>query len=155
MQDTTVIYLLRERPREVLLGHKLRGFGEGRLTGIGGKVERGEAPLIAALRELREEIKVWVRPKDARPMGRIVFRFPARPEWNHTMHVFVASAWQGDPQPGAEVTPVWLPVEALPFDEMWDDARHWLPYVLDGQPVNAYCEYGPDNASVALFEDAW
>jgi len=43
----TLMYLFRgEVPaREVLLGHKLRGFGEGKVMGVGGHVEAGESDL--------------------------------------------------------------------------------------------------------------
>ncbi|MEJ2212436.1 MAG: NUDIX domain-containing protein, partial [Anaerolineae bacterium] len=43
-------------PRQVLLGLKRVGFGAGKLTGIGGKVEPGEEVAAAAARELEEEV---------------------------------------------------------------------------------------------------
>lgn len=38
---------------KVLLGYKKRGFGVGKYNGFGGKVEPGELPRDAAIRELR------------------------------------------------------------------------------------------------------
>lgn len=43
---------MRAGPR-LLLGRKLRGFGEGYLNGFGGKVEPGETIEAAAAREVR------------------------------------------------------------------------------------------------------
>jgi 8-oxo-dGTP diphosphatase len=31
-----------------------------------------------------------------------------------------------------EAFPLWTPVEAIPFDEMWADDRHWLHRMLTG-----------------------
>lgn len=38
------------KPREILLGMKKRGFGEGKWNGFGGKVEPNETILQGALR---------------------------------------------------------------------------------------------------------
>ena len=43
------LVLIRESTR-VLLGMKKRGFGQGRWNGFGGKVEKGETILQAAVR---------------------------------------------------------------------------------------------------------
>ena len=37
---------------------KKRGFGSGKYNGIGGKIEKGEIPDEAMIRETKEEIKV-------------------------------------------------------------------------------------------------
>ncbi len=38
-------------PEEILLGVKRVGFGAGKITGFGGKVEDGETVAMAAIRE--------------------------------------------------------------------------------------------------------
>ena len=56
MKQATLCYLIKEKPhRQVLLGLKKRGFGEGKLNGFGGKVKENETIEQAALRELEEE----------------------------------------------------------------------------------------------------
>ena len=46
-----MILLMREQPAtEVLLGLKKVGFGAGKYTGFGGKVEPGEPVVAAAIR---------------------------------------------------------------------------------------------------------
>jgi len=32
-----------------------------------------------------------------------------------------------------EAVPVWCARDEIPFDEMWDDDRHWLPRILAGE----------------------
>ncbi|HBY09281.1 MAG TPA: hypothetical protein DEH22_16440, partial [Chloroflexi bacterium] len=61
MRDATLVLLLKNHPvAEVLLGYKKIGFGQGKYTGFGGKVEPGETVAEAALRELTEETSVTV-----------------------------------------------------------------------------------------------
>ncbi len=43
MKLVTLCLPIDEQKRQVLLGLKKRGFGQGKLVGLGGKVEPGEA----------------------------------------------------------------------------------------------------------------
>ncbi|MFI9581284.1 hypothetical protein ACIHCQ_05455 [Streptomyces sp. NPDC052236] len=43
----------------------------------------------------------------------------------------------------------WFPVEQLPFEEMWDDARYWLPQVLAAQAIEAEIVFAEDCETVA------
>jgi len=82
MPDMTLCFLIRHFAHtEVLLGYKKRGFGMGKLAGIGGEVEFDETIGAAACRELYEEIGVTAAEADLQPMGAITFRFPSRPAW--------------------------------------------------------------------------
>jgi hypothetical protein len=31
-------------------------------------------------------------------------------------------------------TPLWTPIDAVPFDRMWADDGIWFPHLLSGQP---------------------
>jgi 8-oxo-dGTP diphosphatase len=157
MLDTTLVLPLRGRPpRQVLLGLKLGGFGAGKLTGIGGKVEPGELPLGAAARELEEEVGLVARPADLQPAGRLAFHFPHRPAWSTLMHVFVLWSWQGTPLAGREIEPAWFPVDAIPYGRMWADTLHWLPRVLAGEVVRGHFVFAADNETVEGVElETW
>jgi 8-oxo-dGTP diphosphatase len=151
--ESTLCLLVRgDPPREVLLGLKKRGFGAGKVTGFGGKVEAGETAAAAAVREVAEEIGVGLRRADLVPVGRLTFLFPARPTWSQVVHLFLASRWAGEPAEGAEMAPAWYPVDSLPLDRMWQDGACWLPRVLAGEQVRATFTFGPDNESVAGIE---
>ena len=92
MQDATLILLLKGNPvAEVLLGYKKIGFGQGKYTGIGGKIERGEERTDAAIRELFEETTVRVPGPEYLKFSAILeFRFPYKRSWNHRVFVFLA-----------------------------------------------------------------
>jgi DNA-3-methyladenine glycosylase len=146
---TTTLLIRRGDPEHVLLGLKKRGFGAGKLQGPGGKIEPGETAEAGACREIAEEVGVQVSASDLLPAGHIEFVFPARPAWNEVVQLFVARQWEGEPTDSDELQPFWYPVEAIPYEQMWDDARLWLPHVLAGRRLKARIVFADDNEHVA------
>lgn len=148
-----VVYLVRSGPDgdEVLLGEKRRGLGAGRIVGPGGKREAGETAVQTAIRETAEEIGVTIDASGLEARGTIDYRFPFRPSWSQVSDVFVARRWVGEPTGSDELVPRWIPVDAVPYAAMWDDARYWLPAVLRGGHVDARFTFAEDCATVAGF----
>lgn len=157
MREATLCLLTQGNPPErVLLGFKKSGFGAGKYTGFGGKVEAGETVVRAAARELEEETGIQVAPEDLRRVGDLTFLFPSRPGWSQRVHVFLAELWEGEPAESREMIPGWFAVDGLPLDEMWHDAEYWLPRILSGQRVRARFTFGEDNEKVSILViDAW
>ncbi|MGN6793666.1 MAG: 8-oxo-dGTP diphosphatase [Streptosporangiaceae bacterium] len=135
------------RSREVLLGFKKSGFGAGRWVGLGGHIEDGEEAAAAAAREVAEESGLIV--SGLVHMASLNFIFPARPAWNQTADVFVTGDFTGDAAESDEVIPRWFGTDEFPFDDMWDDARYWMPLVLAGERVCADITFADDCATVA------
>jgi 8-oxo-dGTP diphosphatase len=135
--------------RQVLLGHKRRGLGSGKIVGLGGHVESGESPAQAAAREVKEEAGIHVSPEALLDVAHVTFRFPVRPGWDMMASVFASADWSGEAMRTAEITPEWFPVTSLPLDRMWDDARYWLPRVLAGERIRAVFSYADDCDTVA------
>lgn len=139
----------RDGERQVLLGHKKTGLGQGKVVGLGGHVESGETAAEAAAREAKEESGIHV-PLGALTMAAYLeFRFPARPAWDMTVDVFTAAEFSGEPTESIEIRPEWFGCARLPFGRMWDDARQWLPRVLDGERLRATFRYADDCRTVA------
>jgi len=124
----------------VLLIRKKRGLGAGKINGPGGKIEPGETALEAAIRETQEEI--GVTPLAVEERGVLHFQFMD----GYSLHctVFVATDFEGEPIETIEATPYWFAFDAIPFDEMWEDDRHWLPHVLAGKRFVAWFEFDGD-----------
>lgn len=149
MREVTICLPVLGWPtRAVLLGLKKRGFGLGKVGGVGGKIEDGETNAAAAARELKEEAGLSVAAEELEYIATLRFLFPAQPDWDHLVHVYLARAWQGTPTESAEVSPAWFAVNRLPLDQMWDDASYWLPQVLAGQRLQGTFVYAEDNVSV-------
>lgn len=133
MKETTLCYLIKDD--KVLLALKKRGFFMGKINGPGGKIEQGETPEQACLREFLEETGTTLACVEAR--GTIEFQWQNQPEdWHQLCHIFVASGYTGEPHETEEMSPAWYPIDELPFERMWEDDPIWLPCVLAGGSVN-------------------
>jgi 8-oxo-dGTP diphosphatase len=155
MTERTCLCLIRRRTpsgAEVLLGHKKTGFGAGKWVGLGGHIEAGEKPEMAAVREVFEESSLVVPADSLQHMASIDFRFPSRPSWDQTAQVYVTWVFDGEPAESDEVSPRWFAEGRLPFGRMWDDARYWVPPVLAGRHVDVTITFGADCATVASIE---
>jgi 8-oxo-dGTP diphosphatase len=122
----TLMFIIDEAKREVLLIRKKRGLGAGKINGPGGKMDPGETSLQCAVRETQEELGVTA----LNPVhhGELWFQFVD----GLCMHVdvFVATQHEGEPVETPEAVPLWTSLDALPFDEMWADDIHWLARTL-------------------------
>lgn len=132
-----------------MLGRKKTGLGLGNIVGLGGKIEPGETPLEAIVREIEEESSLIVDPAAVNEMGFIRYAFPHRENWSQDSTVFVVDAFSGTPMESDEVVPAWYDVADLPLDGMWDDAKYWLPQVLAGETVHASFTFGEDLKTVS------
>jgi 8-oxo-dGTP diphosphatase len=150
MFDVVVVYLTRHsgESTEILLGHKARGLGTGRLVGPGGKVLPGEDLKVAASREVSEEVGVTVSPEHLHHTATLTYPFTDRPENSQRSFVFTATEFSGIPAESEELAPAWYRLGDVPWGQMWDDAKLWLPRVLDGEFIEATFTIGPDDRVV-------
>lgn len=133
-QVATLMFVTRPDDH-VLLIRKKRGLGAGKINGPGGRVEPGESTEECAIRETEEEL--LITPRNVTFAGELFFHAEDEMPKIHG-HVFVASHFDGEPGETDEAIPMWVPKAALPFDEMWEDDRLWLPQVLDGRRITGW-----------------
>ena len=98
MKYATICLLIEGNPtQKILLGLKKKGFGEGKIVGIGGKIDPGENVEQAIIRELQEETSITASPGLLKKAGTLTFLFPAKPAWDHYVHVYLLHSWKGFP----------------------------------------------------------
>lgn len=125
----TLMFVVRDG--QILLIEKKRGHGAGKINGPGGKIDPGETPLECAVRETEEELHISV--KKPRKVAELWFKMSDYP--GILCHVFLADDFEGTPTETDEAIPLWVPLDEIPYDKMWEDDRHWLPLVLGGQSL--------------------
>lgn len=135
MTRATLVFLIRDR--RILLAMKKRGHGVGKWNGAGGKIEPGETPAAAAARETTEEI--GVRPTLDEQHGQVLYLDPVKGDIFVT--VFRTEEFAGEPIESEEMRPQWWPIDQVPYDEMWDNDRYWLPHVINNQRFIATFAY--------------
>ncbi len=131
-QRATLLFVIQDG--NVLLIHKKRGLGAGNISGPGGRIEPGETPLEAAIRETQEEL--CITPEAVSYCGELSFQF--RDGFSIHCTAFRAEGYTGTPRETDEAIPLWTPLDAIPYDKMWEDDQYWIPLMLKRKPFTGY-----------------
>ncbi|HLP79783.1 MAG TPA: 8-oxo-dGTP diphosphatase [Acidobacteriota bacterium] len=127
MKEYTLVFVLDEKNKKILLGMKKRGFGMGNWNGFGGKVNPGESVYAAAERELHEEC--GLTSKQLTAVGTNEFTFADGMQLK--VFNFVCTKYTGTVQESDEMKPEWFSYTSIPYDTMWPDDKYWVPFILD------------------------
>lgn len=137
--DTAVLTFIR-RQGQLLLIVKKRGLGHGKVNAPGGRLEPGETPEQAAVRETQEE--VGLTPFGLCSAGRLDFAFTDG--YSLRCHVFTADDCEGTPTETDEASPFWCGETEIPYGRMWSDDRLWVPLMLEDRPFSAQFVFDGD-----------
>jgi len=140
----TICYIMRGD--RVLLIRKVQGFGRGKLNAPGGKMREGETPEECVLREVYEE--TGLRLLNLRRHGVLNFYFGEKEEPDWVVYIFSSTSFTGEVKGSPEGPLEWVEVDRLPYDEMWEDDRHWVPLLLEGKAFSG--EFHFDEAGERL-----
>lgn len=154
MRDTTLVFPLR-RDGKILLGRKKRGMGMGKWNGFGGKQEDGETMRACAVRELYEECGLMAKEADLELVGDLYFHQPSDPTWSHGGVIYFLRRWQGEVTVSEEMEPQWFSPDALPYEDMWEADRVWLPLLFSGKRIRGTVYFADDGNHVthSVFEE--
>ncbi len=128
----TLCYLRHEN--KILFQRKAPGlFGEGKWNAPGGKMLARELPEKAAVREMLEETGLIVSGLGFN--GILNFYLGDSKELDQTVFLFSSKTSTGEMRSSSEGELRWFPVDLVPYSEMWQDDRVWLPLLLDGKSI--------------------
>jgi 8-oxo-dGTP diphosphatase len=147
VERATLLFVIRDG--KVLLIHKKLGLGAGKINGPGGRIDPGETPLQAAVREVQEEL--MVTPPGVREAGELLFQFTD----GHSIHryVFTATDCAGEPRETREAIPLWVDVNEIPYHRMWADDRIWVPLMLANRPFRGRFLFREDQMLACEMDD--
>jgi len=143
----TNAFVLSPDRSKILLGMKKRGFGVDKYNGFGGKVELGESPLDAAVRELKEEAGI---DAPLRHCGVILFK-SAGLDFSHYIDLYRAEEYSGHVTESEEMRPEWFSTQLnggggfapIPYERMWADDILWMPLLLSSEKsFVGRCDFG-------------
>ena len=150
-QEKAVIVYIRTGSGIVLI-EKKTGLGAGKVNGPGGRIEKGETPEEAAVRECREEI--GVTPLSLSLGAELSFIF--KDGYSLFGYAFTADGYTGTLIETDEAKPFICREEDLPYDRMWEDDLYWLPQALSGKKVTGRFIFDNDkmlSRSVCIKQD--
>lgn len=132
-KEKAVLCFIKKNDKLMLI-HKKTGLGKGKVNAPGGRIEPGETPKEAAVREVQEEI--GLTPHNIYKVGELFFIFTD----GYSLHgtVFFADTYTGTPYETVEADPFWCDIIDIPYSNMWEDDQYWLPIVLAGKKMNGF-----------------
>lgn len=135
----TLVFVIRDE--KILLIRKKRGLGQGKINGPGGKLDPGENAVECAVRECHEELGIIVSKLEC--MGEHKFQFID----GYSIHcwVFRTSESEGTAIETDEAIPMWTDISQIPYEEMWEDDKIWLPMVIAGNPFTSRWVFDDDH----------
>ncbi|MBR9679472.1 MAG: 8-oxo-dGTP diphosphatase [Candidatus Altiarchaeota archaeon] len=134
MVITNLCYILKGR--KLLMIDKKRGIGAGKLNVPGGKIDKGETPEQAVIREVKEEIGLDI----LNPEFRGIVEF-FQGNYLNVCYLFVCTEFTGEPTETEEAKPFWTNIDNIPYDRMWKPDKQWVPLILKGKTVLGRYEF--------------
>ena len=135
-----IVYISDRKQGKLLLIMKKKGLGKGKVNAPGGRLEPGESFLEAAIRECREEVSVT----PILPEKRVELHFQFTSGYALYGEAFFTGSWEGQEKPSDEADPFWCDLDKLPWDNMWEDDRRWLPLALEGKKLRGFYVFDDD-----------
>jgi 8-oxo-dGTP diphosphatase len=145
--EATICHVIRGRA--LLLKKANRGISVGKWNAPGGKSEPGEAPEECARREVLEE--TGLRVSRLFDHGALTFMMDGGKTLHTRARLFSTSDAKGRARSSDEGPVRWFKLDALPYDEMWEDDLFWIPLMLRGLRFNATFTYDAANRHVVGF----
>lgn len=130
-EDTVICYLIKNDEVLMLFRNKKEvDINKGKWIGVGGHIEKGEDPLAAVIREVKEETALRINKCEM--ASTITFFFKEDVE---VMHVFTSTDFSGEVDYDCvEGTLKWIPLNNLFNIPLWEGDKLFLKPILNHEP---------------------
>ncbi|MCF0111951.1 MAG: 8-oxo-dGTP diphosphatase [Erysipelotrichaceae bacterium] len=138
MKTTTLCYIINNEQVLMLYRNKKKqDANEGKMIGVGGKLEENETIEECMLREVEEETGLVCTQYEL--LGDVFFRLPA---WEDELtYIYRCTGYTGKLKPCTEGELRWVNLSDVMDCPLWPGDRLFLPQVLAGEPVHLVLEY--------------
>ncbi|EKE26578.1 MAG: hypothetical protein ACD_4C00238G0007 [uncultured bacterium (gcode 4)] len=130
MNKTTIV-LIFDNDWKILLCMKKRWFWMGKWNWPGWKVKENEEIIMAAKRELEEETGIVIESNKFISKWKIYFSFQDKSEWDQEMSIFIVNWNELKAIETDEMKPKWFKIWEIPYNEMWEADKYWIPRVIN------------------------
>ena len=143
MKETTLCYIEKDGKYLMLYRNKLKDDpNKGKWLGIGGKLEQGETPDQAAVREVYEETGLKLKGNNYR--GIVNFISDIYPD--EAMHLYYSSDFEGEVKECDEGELKWIEKDKLHTLPMWEGDKIFLNLIEEDIPFfRLTLRYNKDN----------
>ena len=148
-QTKIAVVVILESPGHWLMLKRNHPPNQGLYTPVGGKIEDGESPRAAAIREVQEEVGLQL--EDVRYCGLLVDSSPT--DYNWICFVYRARVDYFAPPDCNEGILTWVPIESLASLPTPVTDPYLYPRVLSGQPFFLNARYSNENDLIELTEE--
>ena len=133
-EKAVIVYIIDRKRNNLLLIHKKTGLGKGMINAPGGRIEKGESPEASAIRERQEEVSL--KPLNLEKRVELHFQFTSG--YSIYGDVFFSEAWEGEMAESDEAKPFWCDLDKIPWEQMWEDDKLWLPQAMEGKKLRGF-----------------
>lgn len=132
-QKRVMTLCILRKGEDLLMGLKKLRLGVGNYNGFGGKVDPGETLEECIIREVKEESGLELLKFEKR--GVMSFELD---EYINEVHIFEGLSWVGEPVETDEMAPIWLKIDELPYDKMWESDKMWHRYFFNREQFEGW-----------------
>lgn len=143
MRQTTFAYIFDPEGR-ILLCMKKRWFWVGKWNWPGWKVDSWETVQEWAKRELLEETWIDIPVEKLEFKWVLHFFYDGKPDWNQDANTFVYKWYTWEFFETEEMLPKWYKIEEIPYDNMWEDDKFWLPVLISWEEFEFTFKFSED-----------
>ena len=129
--DKSVCCYLKKNDCYLLLyrNKKERDVNHDKWIGVGGHIEKGETPDMAAIREIKEETNFDVR--SLKCAGEVLFIYD---DYQELMYLYEIDDFTGVIMPCDEGELRWIPIVDIYQYPMWEGDKLFLPKLINHEP---------------------